>query len=65
MFMLRFVVFLMAMVTFAGCLVLGVLTLPLGLNNAMGIIGAVALGTVISLPVSYIVANKMAGGMKI
>lgn len=58
---LRFVVFLMAMVVFAGSLVLGALTLPIGMNNAIGIIGAVALGTILAVPVAYLVAGAMYG----
>ncbi len=59
--MLRFVVFLMAMVTLSGILVLCALTLPLGLNNATGVIGAVAIGTVLAIPVTIIVAKAMMG----
>jgi len=39
--------------------------LPIGMNNAMGIIGAVAIGTLVSIPVAYVVAGKMAAGMKV
>ncbi|HEY9080738.1 hypothetical protein [Magnetovibrio sp.] len=63
MIVLRLAVFFMAMVTFAGSLVLAVLTMPLGLNNAMGIIGAVAVGTAVAVPVAWVVANKMSAGM--
>ncbi|MCW8915783.1 MAG: hypothetical protein OQK24_08010 [Magnetovibrio sp.] len=59
--MLRFVVFLMAMVTLSGILVLLALTLPLGLNNATGVIGSVAIGTALAIPVSIIVAKAMMG----
>ena len=65
MMILRFVVFLMAMAVFAGSLVLCALLLPIGMNNAMGIIGAVAIGTLVSIPVAYVVAGKMAAGMKV
>lgn len=64
MFMLRLVVFLMAMAVFAGVLILIALLAPIGMNNAMGIIGAVVIGTVLAVPVTYVVANAMAGGMK-
>ncbi|MEG3617461.1 hypothetical protein V5T82_03240 [Magnetovibrio sp. PR-2] len=59
--MLRFVVFLMAMVTFSGVLVLAVLTIPMGIDMFMGIAGAVGLGTVVSIPVSFMVAKAMEG----
>jgi hypothetical protein len=55
----------MALIVFVGVLVLCVLTMPLGLNNAMGIIGAAGLGTLISIPVTYFVAKKMSEGMKV
>jgi hypothetical protein len=61
MFFMSFVVFLMASVTFAGSFVLAVLILPIGLNNAMGVIGAVALGTILAVPVAYMVAKAMGG----
>ncbi len=64
MIVLRLAVFFMAMVTFAGILVLGALTLPIGMNNAMGIIGAVAIGTVLTIPTAYVVAKKMSDGMQ-
>lgn len=64
MIVLRLAVFFMAMVTFAGILVLGALTLPIGMNNAMGIIGAVAIGTVLAIPTAYVVAKKMSDGMQ-
>ncbi|OEJ67985.1 hypothetical protein [Magnetovibrio blakemorei] len=65
MIVLRLAVFLMALIVFVGVLVLCVLTMPLGLNNAMGIIGAAGLGTLISIPVTYFVAKKMSEGMKV
>lgn len=64
MIVLRLAVFFMAMATFAGILVLGALTLPIGMNNAMGIIGAVVIGTVLAIPTAYIVAKKMSDGMQ-
>lgn len=65
MFILRLVVFLMAMATLSGSFVLIVLVAPIGLNNPMGIIGAVAVGTIVAVPVAYIVAAKMAKGMRV
>lgn len=59
--MLRFVVFLMAMATFSGSLVLVVLTVPMGVDMFTGIIGAVGLGTVLAIPVSIMVAKAMSG----
>jgi len=64
MIVLRLAVFFMAMATFAGILVLGALTLPIGMNNAMGIIGAVVIGTVLAIPTAYVVAKKMSDGMQ-
>ena len=64
MIVLRLAVFLMAMVTFAGILTLIVLTVPsLGMANATGMIGSAAIGTLISLPVTYFVSNAMAKNM--
>jgi len=63
MIVLRLAVFFMAMVTFAGSLVLVVLSAPIGLDNATGVIGAAAVGTVISIPVTYFVSKAMAGKM--
>jgi len=65
MIVLRLAVFFMALAVFAGVLILVVLTVPVGVSNAMGIIGAVVIGTVISIPVAYVVANKMSEGMKV
>jgi len=64
MIVLRLAVFFMALAVFAGVLILVVLTVPVGVSNAMGIIGAVVIGTVISIPVAYVVANKMSSGMQ-
>ena len=61
MWVLRLAVFLMAMVTFSGILVLIVLDLPLGLDNAMGVIGAVAIGTLLAIPTAFMVAKAMMG----
>ena len=65
MIVLRLAVFFMALAVFAGVLILVVLTVPVGVSNAIGIIGAVVIGTVISIPVAYVVANKMSSGMQI
>ena len=62
--MLRFVVFLMAMVTFSGALVLAVLTIPMGIDMFIGIAGAVAIGTLISIPVAFMVAKAMQGNSR-
>jgi len=64
MLVLRLAVFFMGLVRFGGLLVLVALTLPIGMNNAMGIIGAVAIGTVLAIPAAYIVAKKMSDGMQ-
>ena len=64
MIVLRLAVFFMALAVFAGVLILVVLTVPVGVSNAIGIIGAVVIGTVISIPVAYVVANKMSSGMQ-
>ena len=61
MWVLRLAVFFMAMVTFSGILVLIVLDLPLGLNNAMGVIGAVGIGTVLAIPTAFMVSKAMMG----
>ena len=63
MLILRLVVFFMALATFSGSLILIALLAPIGMNNAMGVIGAAALGAVISLPVTYFVSNAMTGKM--
>jgi hypothetical protein len=60
MLILRFVVFLMASVVFAGSFLLIALLTP-SLNNAMGVIGAVAVGFAVAIVVSVLVSTKIGG----
>lgn len=59
--LLRFVIFLMASVVFAGSLVLAALLTP-ALNNWMGLVGGAVIGFGIAVPVAIVVSNKISGG---
>ena len=58
--MLRFVIFLMASVVFAGSLVLAALLTP-ALNNWMGLVGGAVIGFGLAVPVAIVVSNKISG----
>ena len=60
MSILRLVIFVMAGVTIAGTLVLVALLTP-SLNNAMGVIGASAVGFGLAIPIAIVVSNKIGG----
>lgn len=60
MFVLKFVVFVMAATVLAGSLVLTVLAAPgMGLDNATGVMGAAALGAALAIPVTVFVSKAI------
>lgn len=65
MLVLRLTVFVMVLIVLVGVLVLCAVTLPIGMNNFMGMLGSAIVGTLLSVPVTYFIAKKMSEGMKI
>jgi len=62
MSILRLAIFAMASVVFAGSLLLVALLTP-AFNNAVGIIGASAIGFAIAIVVTIVVSKKISGNM--
>ncbi|WP_029032794.1 hypothetical protein [Salinarimonas rosea] len=64
MLKLAVLIFILTAPTFAGTLVIGVLTADMGLDSAMPIVVAAALGVLAAVPASWLITRAILGNQK-